>query len=68
MRTFDHRSYSSFKHKWGYHFYIKHLMLSHAKRCFDSSLRVKLPLDVTSPHKRDKLTLGFVDEDFMLVR
>ena len=24
VRALDHRSYSSFKLKWGYHFYIKH--------------------------------------------
>ena len=59
VRILDHRSYSSLKDKWGYQIYIKHLMLSHAMRCFDSSLRVKLPLDVTSSHRRDKLTLGF---------
>ena len=65
MRTFDHRSYSSFKHKWGYHFYIKCCCVHTIRVCFSSILRVKLPLDVRSPPKRDELTLGFVDDDFM---
>ena len=51
MRTFDHRSYSSFKHKWGYHFYIKHLCVHIIWRCFSSIFRAKLPLDVRTPFK-----------------
>ena len=65
MRTFDHRSYSSFKRKWGYHFYIKHCCVHTIRVALAQLIRVKLPLDVISPLKRDELTLGFVDDDFM---
>ena len=65
MRTFDHRSYSPFKHKWGYHFYIKHCCAHIIRVALAQLIRVKLSLDVISPPKRDELTLGFVDDDFM---
>ena len=64
MRTFDHRPYSSFKHKWGYHFYIKH--------CCVHTIRVSLSqfLEQSSPRcdippKMAEITLVFVDDDFM---
>ena len=65
MGTFDHRSYSSFKHKWGYHLYIKRCCVHTIRVALAQFFRVKLPLDVRSPFKRDELTLGFVDDDFM---
>ena len=49
MRTFDRRSYSSFKHKWGYHFYIMHCCVHIVRVAVDQLIRVKLPLDVISP-------------------
>ena len=65
MRTFDYRSYSSFKHKWDYHFYIKHCCVHTIRVDLAQLIRVKLPLDVISLLKMDELTLGFVDDDFM---
>ena len=51
MITFDHRSYSSFKHKWGYHFYIKHCCAHTIRVALAQLIRVKLPLDVLSPQE-----------------
>ena len=65
MRIFDRRSYSTFKHKWGYHFHIKHCCVHTIRVALAQLIRVKLPLAVISPLKRDELTLGFVDDDFM---
>ena len=65
MRTFDRRSYSSFKHKWGYHFYIKCCCVHTIGVALAQFFIAKLPLDVISPPKRDERTLGFVDDDFM---
>ena len=64
MRTFDRRSYSSFKHKWGYHFYIKHCCVHTIRVALAQLIRVKIPY-MSYPPKRDELTLGFVDDDFM---
>ena len=49
MRTFDRRSYSSFKHKWGYHFYIKHYCVNTIRVALAQFFREKLPIDVISP-------------------
>ena len=65
MITFDHRSYSSFKHKWGYHFYIMHCCVHTIRVALAQLIRVKLPPRCDIPPKRDELTLGFVDDDFM---
>ena len=49
MITFDRRSYSLFKYKWGYHFYIMHCCVHIIRVALAQLIRVKLPLDVISP-------------------
>ena len=65
MRTFDRRSYSSFKHKWGYHFYIKHCCVHTIRVAFAQFFLEQSSPRCEIPPKRDELTLGFVDDDFM---
>ena len=49
MRTFDRMSYSSFKHEWGFHFYIKHCCVHTIRVALAQFIGVKLPLDVIFP-------------------